>query len=133
VNTKLATALALTENARLDPEAVSSINTNGTVDVGLFQLNSAYIDSFVSRYWDKGGAFNWKDPYHNAYVGLKHFRYLMDKANWGPWQALIAWNAGETALMTGKPPDSAIEFAGSVYRLMVEMQYTEQPIFKKEE
>ena len=118
VDGNLAGSLALVENARLDPAAVGAVNANGTVDRGLFQLNSAYIDTFERRYWDKPEPFNWQDPEHNAYVALKHLRYLLSVPQWNTWQALIAWNAGEAALMSGKPPEASIVFANRVFLLM---------------
>jgi hypothetical protein len=120
IDGELAVSLALIENSRLDPEAVSKVNANGTVDVGLFQLNSAYIGMFERAYWDKPEPFNWRDPEHNTYVALKHLRYLLRVPQWNAWQALIAWNAGETALMSGKPPEASIVFANRVFLLMQE-------------
>jgi hypothetical protein len=115
IDGNLAVSLALVENARLDPEAVSAVNTNGTFDLGLLQLNSAYIGEFAARYWDKEEPFDWKKAEHNVYVGLRHLRYLLDVPQWNTWQALVAWNAGETALMRGTPPERSIVFANTVY------------------
>lgn len=61
--------------------AVSHRNTNGTYDVGLFQLNSIHAARWQAvtgtSYWR-----NWKNPYLNARVALS----LWKDAGLSPWR-----------------------------------------------
>lgn len=63
-------AILLQENPMQDPYA-TNINSNGTVDCGLFQINSKYTIYFAEKYWkfdvfnEEFDVFNWKK---NAWV-----------------------------------------------------------------
>ena len=65
------------ENPTLKADAVSSMNENGTVDLGLFQLNSASLDNFFLKEWwpEEFGEFNAGNWKHNTYIAI---RYLKD-------------------------------------------------------
>lgn len=69
-------AILKTENYSKDPKAVSKPNRNGTVDIGLFQLNSKSLESkggFIELYWKFDeldfNATNWK---HNTYIAIRY-------------------------------------------------------------
>jgi soluble lytic murein transglycosylase-like protein len=79
------------------------------------QLNPNYIDYFVEKYWDKGWAFDWRNPYDNIYVGLRHLKYLLMIRDFNAWQAIMAYNCGEYAVRSGAPPASSIEYANAVF------------------
>jgi soluble lytic murein transglycosylase-like protein len=97
---QFALAVALEENHGLNPLAVH-INSNGTRDLGIMQLNSS---------WYTG---DWQDPETNIRAGCGLIRELKDKGlNW--WQVAVAYNAGYRRLREG-PPDCSIEYANRVF------------------
>jgi soluble lytic murein transglycosylase-like protein len=109
VDGPLAVEIAKKENQKLDPHKIGV-----TGDLGIMQLNPNYIDYFVVKYWDKPGVFDWKNPEHNIYVGLRHLKYLLSKPGYNVWKALVAYNAGEGAVRSGDPPNSSIEYANYI-------------------
>ena len=105
---KYAMAIAVTENAALDPLAVN-VNANGTYDRGVMQLNSS---------WHNG---DWQDPETNIRAGCLYIKQLKDRGlNY--WQIAIAYNAGYSRLVNGKPPDSSIEYANRVLAKWQELE-----------
>ena len=69
-------AILKTENLTKNPEAVSKPNKNGSVDIGLFQLNDRSLYSkggFVELFWKfdelEFQATNWK---HNTYIAVRY-------------------------------------------------------------
>lgn len=80
VDPDLAVAILHTENPNLKDYAVSDMNENGTVDVGLWQLNDKSLydeNGFVDSYWvsdckqkkDEFNAHNWK---HSTLIAIKY-------------------------------------------------------------
>jgi len=109
IDGNLAVSVARAENPALEAERIGI-----TGDLGIMQLNPMYLDYFVDRYWDKDWVFDWRTPYDNVYVGLKHLKYLVSLPGFNVWMALIAYNAGESAVRSGKPPDSSIDYANTI-------------------
>lgn len=69
-------AILRTENFAKNPEAVSKPNKNGSVDIGLFQLNDKSLYSkggFVEMWWKfdelEFQPTNWK---HNTYIAIRY-------------------------------------------------------------
>lgn len=100
LDSDLVVAHLLVENPEFDPNAIH-LNENGTIDVGLFQLNDKYLwTTFREDYWFDNvelDPFNWK---HNTYIALhlmadlhKEFKVLDD--------AIMAYNGGRGAVMNG--------------------------------
>jgi hypothetical protein len=110
VDGRLAVEIATKENCCFEREKIGI-----TGDLGIMQLNPVYLEWFVKTYWDKEGAFDWKKPEHNIYVGLRHLKYLLSIADFNEWQAIMAYNCGEQAVRSGSPPTSSIEYANTVY------------------
>jgi hypothetical protein len=110
VDGRLAVEIATKENCYFEREKIGI-----TGDLGIMQLNPAYLDWFVKTYWDKEGAFDWRKAEHNIYVGLRHLKYLLSIADFNEWQAIMAYNCGEQAVRSGAPPISSIEYANTVY------------------
>lgn len=101
-------AIALTENPTLDTEAVNH-NDNGTNDMGVMQLNSAYF-SHIDR----------THPEQNIRAGTAHVKEIMKLSNvltW--WDVALVYNAGITRLKN--PPKSSIEYANKVMDKYVEL------------
>jgi hypothetical protein len=112
----LAQAVALQENPDLIPDLVAGPNKNGTYDCGIMGLNSSYIGYFATRYWDKEGIFDWKNPEHNIYVGLRHLKYLIRAAHFNIWLALIFYNSGQKWYADGGiPPEPSVEYANRIF------------------
>ncbi|MDR2484973.1 MAG: lytic transglycosylase domain-containing protein [Treponema sp.] len=116
VDGNLAVSVAVMENARFEADSVGI-----TGDLGIMQLNPAYLDYFVGQYWDKDWVFDWRTPYDNIYVGLRHLKYLLSVPDFNVWQAIMAYNCGEFAVRSGAPPASSIEYANTVYIAWREM------------
>lgn len=101
VDPDLAVAILMVENPEYNPEAISKPNLNGTLDLGLFQLNDYYVwTTFKDRYWFENielNPFNWK---HNIYIALHHIQYLQDKLKVEE-DVIMAYNGGEGNVMNG--------------------------------
>jgi soluble lytic murein transglycosylase-like protein len=100
-----ALAIAIEENNTLNPLAVSLANENGTVDLGVMQLNSQYY-----------GGINWSDPKTNIRAGCLHIKELMSKPELNTfWSVAVAYNCGYARYSSGKtPPRSSLEYADRV-------------------
>jgi soluble lytic murein transglycosylase-like protein len=109
IDGNLALSVARAENPALEAECIGI-----TGDLGIMQLNPNYVDYFVEKYWDKGWVFDWRTPYDNVYVGLKHLKYLVSLPGFNVWMALVAYNAGESAVRSGRPPNSSIDCANNI-------------------
>ena len=76
LDSDLVVAILMTENPEFNPDATHR-NENGTIDVGMFQLNDYYLwSTFKKDYWFENielNPFNWK---HNTYVALHHIQFL---------------------------------------------------------
>jgi len=93
-------SVALEENHTLNPLAVN-INTDGTHDRGLFQLNSC---------WYEG---DWQNPETNIRAACQLIKDLITKDGVNTWWAVaICYNAGYGRL--SNPPDSTIDYANRV-------------------
>lgn len=105
MDSDLTVARLMVENPEFNPEATHR-NENGTIDVGLFQLNDYYLwTTFKTRYWFDNiqlDPFNWK---HNTYIALHHMKYLDDKFKVRD-DAIMAYNCGEGNVMNGTIPES---------------------------
>ena len=71
-------------------------NTNGTVDKGLMQLNSAGL-SDLARWHNGGKLVDPMDWVSSMRIGIMHLRYLHDRNGDSWWSAVAAYNMGETA------------------------------------
>ena len=104
VDSDRAFAHLMQENPTFDEFAINRDNANGSVDVGLFQLNDKYLwTDFVPRYWIEGiefDPFNWK---HNAYIAIHHMAWLQEKLKVED-DIIMAYNCGKTAVLNDKIP-----------------------------
>jgi len=102
---KFVLAIALEENKTLDPLAVGQLNPNGTRDLGVMQLNSAYY-----------GHINWRDPETNIRAGCLHIKELMSKPELNTyWSVAVAYNCGYARYSNNKtPPWTSLEYADRV-------------------
>jgi len=70
----VATAISLAENGSGNPAAMSGRNTNGTYDLGMWQINSAWWPQF-------GGQAALTDPWRNAQAAY----YIKGRQGWCAW------------------------------------------------
>lgn len=114
LDTDLVVSILMVENPDFDPEAINRRNANGTVDVGLFQLNDKYLwTTFKTNYWFDNielDPFNWK---HNAYIALHHIKYLQDKLKIED-DVILAYNGGEGAVMNGNVKPETYSYLSKV-------------------
>jgi hypothetical protein len=106
-------------------------NDNGTVDYGLWQLNSQSLENdFLQRYWEpcnNGVKFDWRNPFHNTFIALKHIHWLMDcfirdsgyrRLPNLYWNVALAYNCGyycvHSATIIKTPPSSSLDYASRV-------------------
>ena len=107
-------AILMKENPEFNVDAINR-NINGTVDCGLFQLNSRYIWSdFKDRYWKfddvELNPFDWK---HNCYLAIHHIQYLQKNLKIQD-DVITAYNCGITAVMNNKIPNDAKIYLANV-------------------
>jgi len=93
----------------------TSKNKNGSIDCGLWQLNSTYIKEFSWRYNDGKKL----DPYNvmdSTRVALRYLARLYSAT--GSWQAAVAaYNCGLTRYCSGDIPETTIAHVNKVFDL----------------
>lgn len=75
----IATAISIAENGSGNPAVMSGRNSNGTYDLGLFQINSAHWPQF-------GGQQALTDPWRNAQAAFSIF----GRQGWCAWSTYEA-------------------------------------------
>ena len=101
----LAFALAYTES-RYKPSAVNR-NVNGTIDRGLFQLNSASFPRLTEA--------EFFDPKTSARYGLAHLKYCLSVAE-NEVAALAMYNAGVTRIKNDSTPRRTLNYISHILR-----------------
>lgn len=113
-------SILLQENPTQNPYAIN-VNSNGTTDNGMFQLNSAYHVCFANLYWpfdkyDTNMGFDWSNWQHNTWVAIHLINDLYDDFDNDLEKTVAAYNAGSTAVVLGKIPQSTIEYRDRVLK-----------------
>lgn len=111
VDSDLVVAILMQENPTLKTDAVSSMNANGTVDLGLFQLNELCLfqkGGFLDLLWPKDfpefEASNWK---HNSYIAVRLIEDLTKTFGENAYESIAAaYNCGAGRVFLGKIPVS---------------------------
>jgi soluble lytic murein transglycosylase-like protein len=106
----LAYAILFAENSSLDPGAVNP-NTNGTIDLGLWQLNDKYLPSFVKAYWKHNRPFDWRDPLDNTELAIRHIGMLYKQVGKSVYWTFAAYNGG----FTGRTKPAPIRYANKCW------------------
>lgn len=99
----LAFALAHTES-RFDLKAMHK-NTNGTIDRGLFQLNSATFPKLTET--------DFYDPKISAKYGLSHLRFCLNSAG-NEIAALAMYNAGSNKVKKNNTPQITLNYISMI-------------------
>jgi hypothetical protein len=93
------------EESRYRPRAINTHNRNGSIDRGLFQLNS--------RSFPKLSETDFFDPRINTWYGIAHLRWCLD-AGGSETVALAMYNAGAVRVNTNGTPKATLEYVGRV-------------------
>jgi hypothetical protein len=115
----LAFALAW-EESRLNPYAVNNKNRDGSIDRGLFQLNSRSFPRLETQAF-----FN---PGINAQHGIRHLRHCLDVGG-SEIAALAMYNAGANRVNSSGAPKSTLDY---ISRIMENRREIEN-LFQKQE
>ena len=96
--------------SKFNPYALSPERADGYCDMGMFQINSQFLDWFMQRYGD----FDPLDPGAAIKVAALHLNWLYGKyRNW--YNVILAYNAGITGFETGNIPESSYTYAALVF------------------
>jgi hypothetical protein len=93
------------EESRLNPNAINRFNRDGSVDRGLFQLNS--------RSFPHLEAANFYDIRINAYYGIAHLRYCLDTGK-SEVSALAMYNAGTGRVKNTGAPEVTLNYISRI-------------------
>lgn len=97
-----------------EARAISTPNRNGSVDMGIMQLNSKYLGYFAMKF-NGGVMFDPLDPEINLRVGMKYLAHLYRST--GSWyNAVAAYNAGLTRLQSGDIPPKTRDYLEYVFQ-----------------
>jgi len=107
-----ALAVAICEGNDLNHLAVSKRNRDGSVDRGIFQLNS-YVYPNV----------NWSDPETNIRLGIYHLRRLIEMdCHITYWDVAVSYNAGHLYMLNKtSPPQSSVDYANRVMQAYTDL------------
>jgi hypothetical protein len=106
IDPDLAVAILMQENPEINLDAIHR-NENGTMDLGLWQLNDKYLyTTFANNFWKfeevELNAFDWK---HNTFVALHQIEWLQSRLKLFD-DIVMGYNAGISAVMNRTIPDS---------------------------
>jgi len=104
VSPALAFALSW-EESKFNPNAVNRFNSNGSIDRGLFQLNSLSFPNLESSL-----VF---DIYTNAYYGLGHLRFCLNSGG-TEVSALAMYNAGTGRVRSSGAPEVTLNYISRI-------------------
>jgi hypothetical protein len=95
----------------------NSLGKNATShDIGLMQLNSRYLAWFEEKFWNSKEKFDVNNPQDNITIGVRYFKWLLKLFHNDTSKALMAYNAGPTAVMNNKIPKASIAYAKSILK-----------------
>jgi hypothetical protein len=113
------------EESRLNPSAINHHNRDGSVDRGLFQLNSRSFPNLEVA--------NFFDIKINAYYGVAHLRYCLD-TGLSEVSALAMYNAGTGRVRNTGAPEVTLNYISRILenKSRIESQFLAQ-LIKEEE
>jgi hypothetical protein len=104
VSPSLAFALCWVES-RYNNRALNRRNRDGSIDRGLFQLNSNSFPNLSEA--------DYFDPRKNVYYGMAHLRFCLDVGE-SEIVALAMYNAGSVRVHAGGTPRQSLDYAAKV-------------------
>jgi soluble lytic murein transglycosylase-like protein len=99
-----------THESRLNALAIGKPNANGTVDIGLMQINSAHLPRLAAF---GIGQKELLDPCINLHVGAWILRESINRHGFN-WTAIGAYNAGS--------PEKRVRYAWAIYKVLPKEQ-----------
>ena len=132
INPYFAMSILRRENSLANPDPTPNRNRNGTQDLGMWQLNSRYVDYFVERFWHGEYEFDVHNAFDNTYVALRLIQSLTRqmKRHFSTnieLRVAMAYNAGASRVIAGEGiPQASINYAHSVINTWQNMQFPEQ-------
>lgn len=116
LDTDMCVSILMVENPDFNPDAIHR-NDNGTIDVGLWQLNDRYLyTTFQKEYFTFPGLeieidpFNWKI---NTYIALHHIQFLENKLKTFD-DVICGYNAGIGNVLNSTIPESTKTYLKNV-------------------
>lgn len=100
--------------SRWTHNAVGGINRDGTIDLGIAQLNSRYLRYFAARYLPDV-VFDVFNPHHSLIVASRHLNWLYSQTQ-SERGMVMAYNIGLTAYRNSDRMESATRYYNSVIR-----------------
>ena len=96
-------------------------NTNGTVDRGLFQLNSNSFPQLSEE--------EFFDPYTSAKYGMRHLKQCLKMAG-NSVSALAMYNAGMGRVSSNKTPQTTLNYIGKIisYQNKLDELFTDEVV-----
>ncbi len=113
----LAFSLAHTEsNYKVN---ASNKNKNGTIDRGLFQLNSNSFPNLTET--------DFYDPFTSAKYGMSHLKFCLNTAG-NEVSALAMYNAGTNRVRSNSTPQTTLNYVGNIisYQKTLDQMFSEQ-------
>jgi len=93
------------EESRLNPNAINRYNRDGSIDRGLFQLNSRSFPNLETA--------NFFDIKTNTHYGLGHLRYCLDTGG-SEISALAMYNAGTGRVRSSGAPEVTLNYINRI-------------------
>jgi len=101
-----------------------SDNSNGSYDIGIFQINSYYVRYYERTFWYREEDFNPWNPYHNCEMAIMYLNHLR-KYTGSLADAISAYNTGLRGLK--KYPN-----VGYIYRAKIANSLNSIKVFTEE-
>ena len=108
----LAVSLCWAES-RFNAQAVNRKNLNGTVDRGLFQLNSSTFPDLSEQ--------DFFNPHINSYYGLSHLRWCLDSGG-SVVVGLAMYNAGTNRVHSGGAPRKTLDYIAGILAIQEQVE-----------
>lgn len=100
----------ITTESFWDEKRISPMNTNGSYDKGLGQLNSYCIPDFKWKYWRRNEKFDPLNGIHNLEVASAHFNVLFRYFDKNIEKAVKAYNVGIGSMERNERQEKAEEY-----------------------
>ena len=93
----------------------SEVNSNGSIDIGIMQINSRYVNYFEEQLWYRDLPFDVYDPEDNIRMGILILKHLyIETHEWD--KAIRAYNRG--LYKTKADPDAGWDYLVKVINVV---------------
>lgn len=120
-NVPVALAFSLAHTESNYKVTAKHVNSNNTIDRGLFQLNSASFPSLTEA--------EFFDPAVSAHYGMSHLRFCLNTAG-NEIAALAMYNAGTSKVRSGGTPQQTLNYISQIesYRSLLEDTFNREVV-----